>query len=142
MKIKVKYLVEGLDPIAPAHVGEWIDLRAASDIWAQPMEFVKIPLGVAIQLPAGFEAIMVPRSSTFENYGIIMINSVGVIDNRYCGDNDEWSFPALATRRIHIPKNARICQFRLLYEQPNCEITPVDILGNEDRGGFGSTGEM
>ena len=83
MKIKVKYLAEGLDPIAPAHVGEWIDLRAASDIWAQPMEFVKIPLGVAMQLPAGFEAIMVPRSSTFENYGIIMINSVGVIDNRY-----------------------------------------------------------
>lgn len=122
--------------------GDWIDLRTGVDLLIKKGQFVYIPLGVAIQLPIGFEALVVPRSSTFKNYGLIQANSVGVIDESYCGDNDEWHFPAYATREIFIPKNTRICQFRIIRHQPSIEIIEVEKLGNENRGGLGSTGTI
>lgn len=120
--------------------GDWIDLRTGVDILIEKGGFAYIPLGVAIQLPKGYEALVVPRSSTFKNYGIIQANSIGIIDESYCGDNDEWCFPAYATRQVLIPKNTRICQFRIIRHQPPIEIMGVKELGNKNRGGLGSTG--
>ena len=104
-------------------------------------DFQLIPLGVAIQLPENTEALLVPRSSTFKKYGIIQANSVGVIDESYCGEQDEWMFPAYATKDIVIPKNTRICQFRIQEHQPAVTIRVVEHLTGTNRGGFGSTGE-
>lgn len=137
--IKIKYK-EGIDPITILPNGDWIDLRCAEDTTLKAGEFKYIPLGVAMQLPEGFEAIVVPRSSTFAKYGILQTNSIGVIDNSYCGNNDWWHFPALAMRDTFIPKNARICQFRLLPNQMNIIMQKVNTLSNNDRGGLGSTG--
>lgn len=141
MQIKIKYK-EGMKPIMRAHDGEWFDLRAAHDYCIVKGDLIKIDLGVAMELPEGYEAIIRPRSSTAERYGILMACS-GVIDHRYCGDNDYWNFGALAIRTGTIKKNDRICQFRIIREQPGnseLELTEVCRLGNEDRGGFGSTG--
>ena len=137
--IKIKYK-EGVAPITILPNGDWIDLRCAEDTTLKAGEFKYIPLGVAMQLPEGFEAIVVPRSSTFAKYGVLQTNSIGVIDNSYCGNNDWWHFPALAMRDTFIPKNARICQFRLLPNQMNIIMQKVNQLSNNDRGGLGSTG--
>lgn len=137
--IKIKYK-EGVDPITILPNGDWIDLRCAEDTTLKAGEFKYIPLGVAMQLPEGFEAIVVPRSSTFAKYGVLQTNSMGVIDNSYFGNNDWWHFPALAMRDTFIPKNARICQFRLLPNQMNIIMQKVNHLSNNDRGGLGSTG--
>ena len=139
MQIKVKY-TRSVAPIERIKVGDWIDLRAAETVYIDGGEFAMIPLGVAMELPKGYEALVLPRSSTFKNYGILMVNSMGIIDESYCGDNDEWQFPAYATRDTIIQKNERICQFRIIEHQPEIEIVPVDMLGNPDRGGVGSTG--
>ena len=141
VEIKIKYS-EGMEPIKQAHEGEWYDLRCAKDTTMWSGDFAMISLGVAIELPEGFEAILAPRSSTFKQYGIIMTHSIGVIDNLYCGDDDIWHFPAFKVKggTVKIPKNTRIAQFRILYNQPSCEIIRVDSLGSENRGGFGSTG--
>jgi len=139
MDVKVKYLRD-VEPIQKIKAGDWIDLKVAEDVILHAGDFKLLPLGVAIQLPIGYEAIVAPRSSTFKNYGIIMTNSIGVIDESYCGDNDEWKMPVFATRDIFIAKDTRICQFRIIAHQPDFEIVTVDSLGNSDRGGFGSTG--
>jgi len=143
MQIKIKY-ADGMEEIKQAHVGEWYDLRCAKDITMWAGDFAKINLGVAIELPEGFEAIVAPRSSTFEKYGIIMTNGIGVIDNSYCGDDDIWHFPAYKVKGepVKIQKNERIAQFRILYHQPTCDLVTVESLGNENRGGFGSTGTV
>jgi dUTP pyrophosphatase len=99
-----------------------------------------IPLGVAMELPMGYEALVAPRSSTFNKYGIILVNSIGVIDESYHGDGDEWHFLAYAICDTYIPKNERICQFRIIEHQPDVEMVEVETLGNADRGGIGSTG--
>ena len=103
-------------------------------------EFKMIPLGVAMELPSGYEALLAPRSSTFKKYGIILANSIGIIDESYKGDNDEWNFLAYALRDTVIPKNERICQFRIIPHQPLILLQEVEHLGNADRGGIGSTG--
>ena len=141
MRIKIKYTRDIL-PIEKIKQGAWIDLRCGEDIQLKAGDYCQIPLGVAMELPKGFEALVVPRSSTFRKYGILLVNSVGVIDPAYCGDGDEWCFPAYATRDVTIPKNERICQFRILYGQPDCELAVVDSLDNPDRGGLGSTGRV
>ena len=142
MKIRVKYVKEGMEPLQRIEQGDWIDLRAAEDVSMAAGEYEVIPLGVAMELPEGYEAIVAPRSSTFRRYGILLANGIGIIDESYNGDHDEWGFPAYATRDIFIPKNTRICQFRLFYHQPEYEIEAVENLGNPDRGGRGSTGRM
>lgn len=139
MEILVKYLAD-IEPIEVKKGGDFIDLRSAEDIELKKGEFSLIPLGVAIQLPKGYEALLVPRSSTFKNFKIMQTNSIGVIDESYCGDNDQWCMPVIAVEDTVIHKNDRICQFRIIEHQPTFEIKAVESLGNDDRGGFGSTG--
>lgn len=138
--IRIRYLCEDLPRIAAAPGGDWVDLRAAEDIEMKAGEFRLIPLGVAMQLPEGYEAHIAPRSSTFRNFGLIQTNSVGVVDGSYCGDGDEWKAPMLATRDVVIRKGDRICQFRIMKNQPELIFETVEHLDGEDRGGFGSTG--
>lgn len=141
MKLKIKYFVEDLEKLRYIDgVSDWIDLRAAEDVEMKAGEWKLIPLGVAIELPEGYEAHVVPRSSTYKNFGVIQTNSMGVIDATYCGDNDQWFWPALAMRDTIINKNDRICQFRIMENQPTVEFVEVEHLEGPDRGGFGSTG--
>ena len=140
-EIKVKYFVDGLDELCYVDgKSDWIDLRAAETVTLRAGEFRLIPLGVAIALPEGYEAHIVPRSSTFKNYGILQTNSMGVVDCSYRGNGDQWYLPAWATRDVTIEKNARICQFRIVRNQPRLTFTRVERLEDADRGGFGSTG--
>lgn len=140
LDIKIRYLETGLVEIKVAEIGDWIDLRSAETVCLYKGEKALLRLGVAMKLPDGYEAILAPRSSTFKNYGIIQTNGIGIIDSTYCGNNDEWMMPVLATREIMIHKNDRICQFRIQKKQPTIKFVVVDKLGDEDRGGFGSTG--
>ena len=141
-EIKVKYFVDGLDELCYVDgKSDWIDLRAAEDVTMKAGEFRLIPLGVAIALPEGYEAHIVPRSSTFKNYGILQTNSMGVVDYTSRGDGDQWKMPAYATRDVTIEKHARICQFRIVKNQPALRLVRVDHLDGPDRGGFGSTGK-
>lgn len=140
-RIKIKYFTDKIDKIEKISIGDWIDLRAAESFSLKQGEFALIPLGVGMILPKGFEAHVVPRSSTFKNYYIIQTNSIGIIDNSYCGNNDQWMMPVYATRNTVINMNDRICQFRIVKNQPKLKFKVVDILSNKDRNGFGSTGK-
>ena len=141
-EIKVKYFHDDMEELCYiAGKSDWIDLRAAQEVTLKAGEFRLIPLGVAIALPQGYEAHIAPRSSTFKNHGILQTNSVGVVDCSYCGDNDQWHMPVYATRDVTIEKGARICQFRIMQNQPPLLFTRVDHLDAPDRGGFGSTGK-
>jgi len=140
MEIKIKYFAD-IEKIEKIEKGDWIDLRAAEDIEMVAGDYKLIPLGIGMILPEGYEAHIVPRSSTFKNWKILQTNSMGVIDNSYSGENDQWMFPALAADDTVIHKNDRICQFRIVEKQPEIEFTEVEHLNEEDRGGFGSTGE-
>ena len=142
LEIKVKYFAD-IEPIKfIENKSDWYDLRSAEEVEMKAGEFKLIKLGIGIALPAGYEAIIAPRSSTFKNYGIIQANSIGVVDEIYCGDNDQWMMPAIALRDTVIHKNDRICQFRILAHQPSHKITTVEKLGDTDRGAFGSTGKQ
>lgn len=141
MQIKIKYFTDKIDRLKYIDgKSDWIDLRAAENIELKAGDFKLIPLGIAMELPKGYEAHVVPRSSTFKNFGIIQTNSMGVIDESYCGDNDQWFFPAYALRDTRICVGDRICQFRIMEHQPKIQFDEVLFLGNEDRGGHGSTG--
>ena len=142
LTIKVRYLSDKIQPLEYIDgKSDWVDLRAAEDVELKAGEFKLIPLGIAMQLPKGYEAIVAPRSSTYKNFGIRQTNSIGVIDETYCGDNDQWYFPARADRHTVIHVGDRICQFRIEKHQPQLFFEPVDTLGNADRGGIGSTGK-
>jgi dUTP pyrophosphatase len=141
MQIKIKYFDNELPKVSKITQGDWIDLRAAKTIELKKDEFGLIPLGIAMELPEGYEAHVVPRSSTFKNFGIIETNSMGVIDESYKGDNDQWFFPAYALRDTTIEFGERICQFRIIEKMPEVEFVEVEQLGNDDRGGHGSTGK-
>ncbi|MBS1470283.1 MAG: deoxyuridine 5'-triphosphate nucleotidohydrolase [Lachnospiraceae bacterium] len=141
MKIRVKMLAD-IEPPEAIEQGDWIDLRCADTTFIPEGGFEYIPLGVAMELPEGYEAIVAPRSSLFKRRGIIMTNSIGIMDESYCGDGDQWRIPAYATRDTLIPKGERICQFRIVRHQPEIKFEMVDTLGNPDRGGYGSTGAM
>ena len=148
MKIKVKYHAQ-IDKLERIAVGDWIDLRTAEGVCIRQGEFQNISLGVSMELPDGYEAHILPRSSTFARFGIICANGMGIIDSSYKGDGDVWHFPAVCLAgKIHmggenmtlIPKNTRICQFRIMPKMPDVEFVEVESLGNDDRGGLGSTG--
>ena len=139
MEIKIKYFTD-IQPIEKIEKGDFVDLRCAEDIDLDAGDFAIIKLGVGMKLPEGYEAHIVPRSSTYKKWGIIQTNSVGIVDNSYSGDNDQWMMPVLAMRDTHISKNDRICQFRIVEKQPEIKFTTVEKLDNEDRKGFGSTG--
>lgn len=138
--IDIKYFGADVDRLKEISNGDWIDLRASERIKLKAGEFALIPLGVGMILPPGYEAHVLPRSSTFKRYGIIMTNSMGVIDNSYNGDADEWKFPALAVRDTIIERGDRIAQFRIVKNQPRIKFRQVEHLLDVSRGGFGSTG--
>ena len=156
MKIRIKYF-EGAKKLEKIAQGDWIDVYANEDIFIPKGEMRLIPLGIAMELPKRYEAHLAPRSSTFKRWGIIQTNHIGIIDNSYSGDNDEWKYPAfcLESRDIleteengftkvvsgtWIRKGDKIAQFRIMRTQPKIKFEEVEVLGNEDRGSFGSTG--
>lgn len=155
-KIKIKYHCDDIEKIEKIAIGDWIDLRAAEDVVLHPGQFKLISLGISMKLPEGYEAHIVPRSSTFKTWGIIQTNHMGVIDNSYSGTNDIWKFPAFCLKgdTVLLPngyylqnasvisKGDRICQFRIVKKQPEIEFEEVELLDETDRGGFGSTGVM
>lgn len=141
MELKIKYFTDSIEPLRYIDgKSDWIDLRAAENVKLKQGEFKLIPLGIALALPKGYEAHVVPRSSTFKNFGVLQANSMGVIDESYCGDSDQWFFPALAVRDTEIHVNDRICQFRIMKHQPQFTFVKMERLEEKNRGGFGSTG--
>lgn len=142
-KLKIKYFTDQI-----AHLeyiegkSDWIDLRASEDVELKKGEFRLVPLGIAVKLPEGYEAHIVPRSSTYKNFGIIQANHYGIVDGSYCGDNDMWKMPVIAMRDTVIHVNDRICQFRIMENQPKLCFKEVEHLEGADRGGFGSTGKQ
>ena len=142
-KIRIKYFtdkIEKLDYIDGK--SDWIDLRASEEVELKAGDFKLIPLGVAMEIPKGYEGHLAPRSSTFKTWGLIQTNSIGVIDCSYCGDDDMWRMPVYATRDTVIHVNDRIAQFRIIENQPKIVFEEVESLGNDSRGGFGSTGKQ
>lgn len=140
-KIRIRYIDKDMPRLKKIKQGDWIDLSNVETVNLKAGEFAYINLGVAIELPTGYEAIMAPRSSTFKNWGVIQTNSIGVIDSSYCGNDDIWMMPVYATRDIEIPAYTRIAQFRIQKIQPACIIEEVQFLDNKNRGGLGSTGK-
>ena len=141
--IKIKYHTDEIEKLRYIDgKSDWIDLRSAEDVELKAGDFKLISLGVSMELPKGYEAHIVPRSSTFKTWGIIQTNSMGVIDESYRGDNDIWKMPVYATRDTIIHKNDRICQFRIMEHQPTIEFDEVEHLEGEERGGFGSSGKQ
>ncbi len=142
-KIRIRYFSDKIKRLEYIDgKSDWIDLRASETVELKAGEFRLIPLGVAMELPKGYEAHLVPRSSTFKNYGILQTNSCGIIDCSYCGDEDMWRMPVYATRDTVIRENDRICQFRIFENQPQIVFDEVEFLNNDSRGGFGSTGKQ
>ncbi|MDT8719275.1 deoxyuridine 5'-triphosphate nucleotidohydrolase [Clostridium sp. 19966] len=153
MKIRIKYF-EGATKLKKIEKGNWIDVYSNKDVFVKLGERAMIPLGFALELPQGWEAHLAPRSSTFKTWGIIQTNSVGVVDDTYIGDNDQWHMPAFCLQGKHVEKNSegieeagtwirkgdKIGQFRIMEVMPAIEFEEVDSFGNADRGGFGSTG--
>ena len=140
LEILVKYHDQEVGKIEKFPVGDWIDLRSAERVDMDAGQFKIIPLGISMKLPEGYEAHVLPRSSTFKKWGILMTNSMGVIDESYCGEHDIWGFPALAMRTTTIFKGDRICQFRIVKKMPEVKFTEVDHMTDPDRNGFGSSG--
>ena len=141
--IKIKYHTDEIEKLRYIDgKSDWIDLRSAEDVELKAGDFKLISLGVSMELPRGYEAHIVPRSSTFKTWGILQTNSIGIIDESYCGDNDIWKYPVYALRDTIIHKNDRICQFRIMKHQPTIEFEEVEHLEGEERGGFGSSGKQ
>ena len=140
-KLKIVYHTDKIEKLR--FIGEksdWIDLRAAERVEMKKGDWKLIKLGISVELPEGYEAHVVPRSSTFRTWGLLQTNSCGVIDHSYCATEDEWMVPMLATRDTVVEINDRICQFRIMKNQPEIEFLEVSELTSESRGGFGSTG--
>ena len=141
--IQIKYFTDEIEKLTYIDgKSDWIDLRAAKEMELKAGQYAMIPLGVAMKLPEGYEAHIVPRSSTYKNYGLIQTNHMGVVDESYCGDNDQWHMPVYALRDTVIHVNDRICQFRIMEHQPRIVFEEVENLNAPDRGGFGSTGKQ
>lgn len=142
-QIKIKYFTDKIEKLAYIDgKSDWIDLRASEEVILKQGEFALVPLGVAMELPKGYEAHIVPRSSTYKNFGVIQANHCGVVDGSYCGDNDMWRMPVIAMRDTQIHVNDRICQFRIMKNQPEILFEEVEHLEGKDRGGFGTTGKQ
>ena len=139
--VKIRYISKEIEKLRYIDgKSDWIDLRCAEEVDLKAGESRLIRLGICVELPEGYEAHIVPRSSTYRNFGIIQTNHMGVVDHSYCGDEDEWKYPVLAMRDTHLSVNDRICQFRIMEHQPAFDFVEVEKLGENDRGGFGSTG--
>lgn len=152
MKVRIKYHAD-IPRLRPMHVSEWVDMYAAEDCEIRYSEMHMISLGVSIELPEGYEAIIAPRSSTYKHFGIMCVNGIGIIDNAYKGDGDVWHFPAIGCKGFYdiigdfhkltatIKKGDRICQMRIQKCQPDIQFEEVELLGNDNRNGLGSTGK-
>lgn len=140
-KIQIKYFDKDIDKIKKINKGDWVDLRSAETIHLKKGEFRLINLGVGMKLPEGYEAHVVPRSSTYKNFKVIQTNHMGIIDHSYCGDSDVWMMPVIAMEDTIIHKNDRVCQFRIQKIQPEIEFEEVEHLDEVSRGGIGSTGK-
>ena len=141
VELKIRYISKEIEKLRYIDgVSDWIDLRSAENISLKAGESRLIRLGIAVELPEGYEAHIVPRSSTYKNFGILQTNHFGVVDHSYCGDEDEWKYPVLAMRDTEIHVNDRICQFRIMKNQPKLVFTEVEHLTGASRGGFGTTG--
>ena len=139
--IQIKYHSEEIEKLTYIDgKSDWIDLRAAEEVEFKAGDFKLINLGVSMKLPEGYEAHIAPRSSTFKNYGLLQVNSVGVVDNSYSSDKDIWRMPVWATRDTVVHVNDRICQFRIMKNQPKLVFEEVERMEDAARGGFGSTG--
>ncbi len=139
--VKIRYISDKIEKLRYIDgKSDWVDLRSAEDVDMKAGESRLIRLGIAVELPKGYEAHIVPRSSTFRNFGLIQTNHMGVVDNSYCGDTDEWMVPVMAVRDTHISVNDRIAQFRIMENQPKLFFEEVEHLSGKDRGGFGTTG--
>lgn len=152
MKIKIKYFEEAVK-LEKISKGNWIDVYSNKDIFVEINERAMIPLGFALELPQGWEGHLAPRSSTFKSWGIIQTNHVGVVDDSYIGDNDQWHMPVYCLQGkslenikgeeklgTWIKKGDKIGQFRIMEVMPEIEFQEVESFGNKDRGGFGTTG--
>lgn len=141
VQIKIKYLDDSIKRLTYVDgKSDWIDLAAAETVTLKKGEFKLIHLGVAMELPEGYEAHIAPRSSTYKNFKILQTNSVGVVDRSYCGPNDWWKMAVYATEDTTINKGDRIAQFRIIENQPKLNFVESELTG-KDRGGFGSTGK-
>ena len=145
MKMEIKYF-EGATKLKKISKGNWIDVYASKDVFVPLNDRAMIPLGFALELPKGWEGHLAPRSSTFKTWGIIQTNSVGVVDDTYIGDNDQWHMPVYCLDSKNeggtwIKKGDKIGQFRIMEVMPEIEFEEVEVFNNSDRGGFGSTGE-
>ena len=141
VELKIRYISKEIEKLRYIDgVSDWIDLRSAENVSLKAGESRLIRLGIAVELPEGYEAHIVPRSSTYKNFGILQTNHFGVVDHSYCGDEDEWKYPLLAMRDTEIHVNDRICQFRIMKNQPKLVFTEVEHLTGTSRGGFGTTG--
>ena len=139
--LKIRYISNEIEKLRYIDgKSDWIDLRSAENVTLKAGESRLLRLGIAVELPEGYEAHIVPRSSTYRNFGIIQTNHMGVVDHSYCGDEDEWKYPVLALRDTEIHVNDRICQFRIMENQPKLVFEEVEHLGSASRGGFGTTG--
>lgn len=141
LEIKVKYHDPELGKIEKSPIGDWIDLRSAERVDLNAGQYKEISLGISMKLPEGYEAHILPRSSTFRRWGIIQTNGMGIIDESYCGEGDVWKVPTLAIRPTTIFKGDRICQFRIMPKMSEVTFPEVDFMEDEDRGGLGSTGK-
>lgn len=140
--LKIKYHTDAIEKLAYIDgKSDWIDLRAARRYELKKGDWQLIDLGVSIALPEGYEAHVVPRSSTYRTWGLLQTNSCGVIDNTYSGDGDVWMVPMLATRDTVVEVGDRICQFRIMKNQPQIIFDEVEHLDGTNRGGFGTTGK-
>ncbi|MDH2334888.1 dUTP diphosphatase [Clostridium perfringens] len=152
MIIRIKYF-DKATKLKKITKGNWIDVYANKDVFVKCGERAMVPLGFALELPEGWEGHLAPRSSTFKTWGIIQTNSVGVVDDTYIGDNDQWHMPVYCLqgkdiesengeeiKGTWIRKGDKIGQFRIMEVMPEIEFEEVDSFGNEDRGGFGTTG--
>lgn len=140
-KLKIKYHVKELEKLRYIDgKSDWIDLRVAENVSMKQGEYRLISMGISVEIPKGYEMLIVPRSSAYKNFGILQTNAMGVVDESFCGDNDIIHMPILAMRDTEIHINDRIGQFRLMPHQPEVHFIEVDHLDNEDRGGFGTTG--
>lgn len=152
MILRIKYF-ENATKLKKITKGNWIDVYANKDIFVKSNERAMIPLGFALELPNGWEGHLAPRSSTFKTWGIIQTNSVGIVDDTYIGDNDQWHMPVFCLQGkdviiedniektgTWIRKGDKVGQFRIMEVMPSIEFEEVEFFGNDNRGGFGSTG--
>lgn len=144
MQLNIKYFSDKISKLCyiDGSKSDWVDLRSAEEVHLKAGEFYLLPLGIGIALPEGYEAYIVPRSSSFKRYGFIQTNSIGVVDESYCGDEDQWLLPIYAVRDVDINVDDRVAQFRLFKHQPEIEFCEVPHLGEVSRGSFGSTGRV